>query len=43
MTAVASRRRRSTRSSRSLPTHVPRDDVPPLLGRIREWLRPVAC
>jgi SAM-dependent methyltransferase len=21
-------------------THVPRDDVPPLLGRIREWLRP---
>jgi SAM-dependent methyltransferase len=21
-------------------THVPRDDVPPLLGRIRSWLRP---
>jgi SAM-dependent methyltransferase len=21
-------------------THVPRDDVPPLLRRIREWLRP---
>lgn len=21
-------------------THVPRDDVPPLLGRIRDWLRP---
>ena len=21
-------------------THVPRDEVPPLLGRIREWLRP---
>jgi SAM-dependent methyltransferase len=21
-------------------THVPRDDVPPLLARIREWLRP---